>query len=91
MTTIAFVPNSTIAPPFQALVTLDGVSYNIVAMWSIYRNDWMIQLQDQNGNLISNQPLIGSPPNATIPLFPGFFQISTLAYFPSTGNFVISP
>lgn len=91
MTTIAFAPSTTGAPPFQTIVTLDGQGYSLIAMWSIYRGDWYVALVDQNGNLICNQPLIGSPPDSAIPLFPGNFTTSEIVYYPSTGNFVVTP
>ena len=91
MTIIPFQPNSTNAPPFLATVTLDGVSYSLIAMWNLYRGDWYISLIDQSGNLIVNQPLIGSPPDSNIYLAPGAFTTSTLLYRVSTGNFEIGP
>ena len=91
MTTIPFLPNSTVAPPFQAVVTLDGNGYSLVAMWNLYRGDWYVSLTDQSGNVVVNQPLIGSPPGVVIPLFPGNFTTSTIAYYPGTGNFVVTP
>lgn len=91
MTTIAFAPNNASTPPFQAQVTLDGNPYLLATMWNLYRAFWYVSLTDQNGNLVGNQPLIGSPPNVNIPLFPGTFKTSTIVYVPSTGNFVVSP
>ena len=91
MTTIPFTPNNSNAPPFQALVTLDGVSYNLITMWNLYRGDWYVNLTDQSGNVIINQPLIGSPPDFNIYLFPGLFLTSTVLYRVSTGNFEIGP
>lgn len=91
MTTIAFVPNATTAPPFSALVTLDGQSYNLVVAWNLYRGDWYFTLYDQNGQVVVNQPLIGSPPDYDIPLAPGLFSTSTLVYRIETGNFEVRP
>jgi hypothetical protein len=91
VTTIPFVPNNAIAPPFAALVTLDGKSYSLVAMWNLYRGDWYVSLTDQSGNLVVNQPLIGSPPGTDILLAPGIFTTSTLVYRVSTGNFEQTP
>ena len=91
MTIIPFIPNASGAPPFSALVTLDGRSYSLVVMWNFYRGDWYISLTDQSGNVVINQPLIGSPPNADIPLAPSIFTQSTLVYRPSTGNFEQNP
>ena len=91
MTTIPFVPSPTNSPPFTALVTLDGLSYTLTAMWNFYRGDWYITLTDGSGNIIINQPLIGSPPNSDIYLAPGIFSSSTLVYRVSTGNFEQTP
>ena len=91
MTTIKFLPSPNAAPPFQAIVTLDGQSYALIAMWNFYRGDWYVSLTDQSGNLVCNQPLIGSPPDSIIPLFPGNFTTSTISYSVSTGSFVITP
>ncbi len=91
MTVLPFSPSPTAAPPFSAIITLDGQSYNLIAAWNFYRGDWYISLTDQSGNLIVNQPLIGSPPDANIELAPGIFSSSTLVYRPSTGNFEVTP
>ena len=92
MIAIPFNPSLNGAPPFQAGVTLDGKAYTLVAMWNFVRGDWYVQLWDQNGNLVCNQPLIGSPPTIGIPLFPSAqFQTSTLIYLPSTGQFIQNP
>jgi hypothetical protein len=91
MTTIPFVVNNSAAPPFQAIVTLDGASYSLTTAWSMYRKGWYYTLTDQNGNVIITAPLIGSPPNATIYLAPGLFTTSTLAYRSGTNNFEVGP
>jgi len=91
MTIIAFTPSLTAAPPFSANVTLDGASYTLLVFWNIYSARWYVSLTDQFGNLTINQPLIGSPPNANIYLFPGIFTSSTALYRPSTSNFEITP
>jgi len=91
MTTIAFLPNNASTPPFQAQVILDGNPYTLAAMWNLYRAFWYVSITDQSGNLVCNQPLIGSPPTSNIYLFPGIFTTSTLVYRPSTGNFEQTP
>lgn len=91
MTSIAFVPNPTTAPPFSALVKLDGQIYNLVTAWNLYRGDWYFSLTDQNGIVVVNQPLIASPPDSSIFLAPGFFTFSTLVYRAATGNFEVAP
>jgi hypothetical protein len=91
MTVIQFTPSTITTPPFQVNVTLDGTSYSLVTMWNFYRGDWYVSLTDQNGNIIINQPLIGSPPDSNIYLFPGLFTTSTVVYRVSTGQFEITP
>ena len=103
MTVIPFAPINTASPAFQATVTLDGQAYNLIAGtanpeanalsggWNLYRGDWYIALTDQSGNIVINQPLIGSPSNYPIYLFPGIFQTSTIYYQVSTSQFVVNP
>jgi hypothetical protein len=91
VTIVAFQPNNSASPPFQTLVVLDGVSYFMSTMWNTYSGRWYVQLNDQNGNLIANKALIGSPPNADIPLFPNQFITSVVVYRVSTNNFEITP
>lgn len=91
MTTIVpFTPDPVAAPPFSALVTLDGASYSLVTMWNFYSSRWYFSLTDQFGNLTINAPLIGSPPDSDIFLAPGVFTSSTLLYRATTGNFEIT-
>jgi hypothetical protein len=91
VTVIPFAPNSNNAPPFTALVTLDGTAYSLTAMWNLYRGGWYINLVDQSGNLILNQPLIASPDTYDIPLAPGTFTASTIVYRDSSRQFEIVP
>lgn len=91
MIAIPFNPSQTAAPPFSAIVTLDGSAYSLSTMWNLYRGAWYLQLADQSGNLVVFQPLIGSPPNADILLAPGIFQTSTLLYRVSANQFEIGP
>lgn len=89
-TIIPFTPSPVAAPPFSAIVTLDGSSYSLVTMWNFYSSRWYFSLTDQFGNLTINAPLIGSPPNANIYLAPGIFTTSTLLYRVSTSSFEIT-
>jgi hypothetical protein len=90
-TIIPFLPNDASSPPFQAQVTLDGNPYQLVTMWNFYRGYWYVSITDQNGTVVCNQPLIGSPPDFDIPLFPGLFTSSMILYRPSTSNFEQTP
>jgi hypothetical protein len=89
--TVPFNPSPTAAPPFTAVVNLDGASYSLTAMWNFYRGAWYVSLTDQSGYLVIFQPLIGSPPDANIYLAPGIFKTSTLLYRVSTAAFEIGP
>jgi hypothetical protein len=98
MTTIPFTPNPTTAPPFSAIVTLNGQPYTLATAWNMYRTGcapitegWYMSLTDQNGNLLINQPLIGSPPNANIYLAWGLIGASTLVFRVSTNSFEVGP
>lgn len=91
MTTVPFQPNSTNAPPFSTLLTLDGQAYTFAVAWNLYAGRWYFSLTDQSGNLLVNQPLIGSPPDADIYLAPGMFTTSTLVYRVATNNLEIGP
>jgi hypothetical protein len=91
MTTILFTPSNNTTPPFQTPVTLDGVSYSLYTMSNFYANRWYVVLADQSGNIVMNMPLIGSPPDFDILLFPGLFQTSTVVYRVGTGQFEIGP
>jgi len=90
--TIPFTPNNTAAPPFKVPVTLDGVSYSMQTVANFYAaNRWYVQLIDQSGEIVRNMPLIGSPPDVDLLLFPGLLQTSTVLYRVGTGNFEIGP
>jgi len=91
MTTIPFVPDPVTAPPFTTLVTLDGTAYTLATAWNFSRGDWYVGLGDQNGNTIAYQPLVGSPPDRDIPLFPGMFTRSKLIYRVDSGVFEQTP
>jgi hypothetical protein len=91
MTTIAFAPSNTSAPPFQTTVTLDGNTYGLSVAWNIAGQRWYCTLADQYGDLVYSAALAGSPPGYDIPMAPGMFQTSTLLYRSGTGNFEVSP
>lgn len=91
MTLLPFTPNPTTAPPFTALITLDGQSYAMAVSWNAYSQRWYMAIYDQGSNLVINQALIGSPPNANIYLAPGTFKTSTIVFREATQNFEIGP
>lgn len=59
MTTIQFVP-----PPrstFQFQPTLDGQTYSVEVVWSLFGRRWYVNVRSLDGQLVCNVPLIGSP------------------------------
>lgn len=89
-TYIPFTPSTSAAPPFSTTVTLDGAGYALATAWNFYRKDWYMQITDQNGTLIVNQPLVGSPIDSDINLVGGYFTTTTLVFRPQTGNFEVT-
>lgn len=89
-TTTQFTPIPTSSPPFQFQATLDGNQYNIATLWNVFGQRWYIQVTDQTGVLVVNKPLIGSDPTYLVSMVAGYFT-STLAYYPNTQTFVVSP
>lgn len=91
MTTfVSFAPQAQSVPPFQTPVTLDGATYNLIGWWNILGR-WYFTINDQSGNNIFTGALTGSPDATAIYLAPGVFQVSTLLYRSSTGNFEVNP
>jgi hypothetical protein len=88
---IPFLPSVGSSPPFQTTIMMDGAQYGLSAMWNFYRQDWYFTLTDAGGNIVLMRPLIGSPVGSPINLTFNLFTTSTLAYYPSTGNFVQTP
>lgn len=77
-------------PPFQFTATLDGSPYNITTTWNVSGQRWFVNAYDQSGVLVFSLPLIGSPDGQTISLTSGYFA-STLAFYPSSQAFVVTP
>lgn len=91
MTLIAFQPNLTAGPPFQAIVTLDGNPYALACAWNFSAQRWYVTLTDSGGNVAWNGALIGSPSDYDIFLAPGIFTTSTILYRAGTGDFEVTP
>lgn len=90
MTTfVNFVPSP--LAPFQFQATLDGNSYLVTILWSLYGQRWHFRLTDLSGNLILYKALVGSPPNYDLNLILFYFQTSTLLFRQSTQQFEIGP
>lgn len=91
MTTIAFNPVPTNAPPFQTSVTLDGNAYLLSVYWQQYAQRWYVKLTDDAGKLTWNGAMLASPLDYDILLAPGIFTTSRLLYRESTNNFEVTP
>ena len=91
MTTYPFVPNNAVSPPWSQQVTLDGNAYILSAYWSIFGQRWYLQLTTQDGTLVQFSPMIASPLDYDIPLFPGLFTTSTVIYRGDSGQVEIGP
>lgn len=90
-TTVPFLPNSQVSPPFQAIFTLDGASVVGSVTWNLAGQRWYLTLTDQAGNLLWSGAMVGSPLNADISLATGVFETSTILYRADTGNFEVNP
>lgn len=92
MTTIAFSPIATQAPPFSANMTLDGASLLFTAFWNFQSQRYYFTLTDQSGNTVLHAPLVGSSLSGTpVNLVFGVMQTSTLYYIPDTGQLEVNP
>ncbi len=91
MTTVAFTPNASIAPPWTYVFTLDQAPVTAEAVWNVTAQRWYLKLSDQNANILWIGALIGSPLDADIVLAPGVFIASTILYREDTENFEVTP
>lgn len=80
----------TAAPPFSAVVTLDGITYTLTTRWFFYSERWYYQLTNQSGVILIFAPLIDSVAGSPIPLAPYLFTTSTLVYYSDTQTFVVT-
>ena len=90
MTTIVqFQP--TISQPFQFNPVLDGTSYVATCPWSLTGQRFYLKITTQNGQLIVNRSLVGSPLTYDIDLLVGLGFASTLVLRESTLAFEVTP
>ncbi len=90
MTVIPFQPANS-SPPFQTVVTLDGANYALTVTWNVYGQRWYVTIMDDNGNIMWNGAMVGSPLTSSIFLAPGIFTSSTILFREDTGNFEVNP
>lgn len=91
MTIIPFTPNNHAAPPFAAVVRLDGASYLMNVTWNIYSQRWYMTLLDQSNTPTWSGAMVGSPLDYDILLAPNVFTTSTILFREDTGNIEIVP
>ena len=90
MTTfVQFAPTTEQAFSFSA--ALDGGSFQITVVWSLFGQRWYVACVGTNGTLIFYLPLIGSPDAGDINLAGGYFNVSTLVFRESSQSFEITP
>ena len=77
--------------PFQFQPTLDGVVYSCVVTWNLFRQDYYLQINTLAGVLVGSMPFIGSPNDYPISLTQPFGFASTLVYYESAGQIVVTP
>lgn len=89
-TYVPFTPSTTLLPPFQTTLTLDGTAYTFSAWWNLLGR-WYFTLTDTSQNPIYTGAMVGSPDDASVFLAPGVFQASTLLFRSSTRNIETNP
>lgn len=88
---IPLVLSATATPPFQTLVTLDGIAYNLSIFWNFAAQRWYMSLTDSAGNIAWTGALIGSPLGYDVPLAAGIFQTSTIIFREDSSQFEVNP
>ena len=88
-TTTVFAP--TPLAPFVFQPTLDGQTYTVQITWSLFRQDWMLNIYTLSGQLVLTKALVGSPPDDDLNLVEFYFTTSTRVYRESSNTFEVSP
>ena len=70
---------------------LDGQLYNVIVVWSLFGQRWVVTVYGLSGVLVFQKPLVASPDGYDINMAAGYFKSSTLIYRDSTNNFEVSP
>lgn len=91
MTSYAFNPTNSVYPPWKQQVVLDNNPYVLSARWNIYAQRWYLNLAGQDGSLVQFSPLIGSPLDYDIELFPGLFSKSRVIFRADTHVIEVTP
>jgi len=61
--------------PFQTSAVLDnGITYTLTVPWNIYGQRYFLTCTDQQGKVMFNVPMVGSPDNFNINLSAGYFK-----------------
>lgn len=78
MSQVTFSPNNASAPPFSTTVSIDGVNYQMSALWNSYGNRWFAQIADMSGNVLLYAPMITSPDGDEISIVSADIGIGSL-------------
>jgi hypothetical protein len=74
--------------PFIFTTTFDGAIYTVTVLWNLSGQRYYVQITDQNGALIVNIALIGSPNDYDISMTAGYFT-TKLIYRTSQNQFEV--
>lgn len=85
-----FTPSATASPPFSFNPTLDGQNCTVNLTWNVFGERWYISAYDNNGDLMSFEPLVESPDGEDIPMMPGILSSTTFVYRESSNNFEVT-
>ena len=97
MTTIAFTPNQLTGFAFQpTLEDSTGAleTYNAYVKWNTMEQRWYLSVENSDGVIQINTPLVESPDNKDFNLIAAStltFFTSTIVFRDSTGMFEINP
>jgi hypothetical protein len=98
VTTFQFAPSNGL--PFRFNATLLGPTTNVTSLsttftvtvpWLAFGQRFYVQIQDANGVNVLYKPLIASPDDYMINLVAGYFSGSSLVFFESSSQFVVTP
>jgi len=89
MAVFNFTPSALAAFQFQP--TLDGNVYSCRVPWNLFRQGYYLEIYTLAGVLVGSMPFIGSPNDYPISLSEPFGFASTLVYYESAGQIVVTP
>lgn len=85
----AFTPSNNNSPPFQATLSLDGISYILKVWFNLYSQRWYFSLSDFNQTIIKTAPLISSNATHDINLTFNIFTQNSLIFRQDLGFILV--